>query len=152
MSHHPLVFPREYFPYLLGTSWCFFVSGFVAVANGHSELAHVPFGIWATSLLFWHNPTRTWRWVLDILYVQYGFWYQAYMAWGAQYALPYYALILIGTPSFPISKYYYAKGRFAESAFFHGMLHILAASASAVLYMGRIGDKPPALGIPTISS
>lgn len=147
-----LVFSREYFPYLLGTSWCFFTAGIVALTNGHYELAHVPFGIWATSLLFWHHPTRTWRWALDILYVQYAFWYQGYMAWGAEYALPYYALIVIGVWCFPISKYYYWKGCNLESVFFHGMLHILAASGSAILYCGRIGGKPPALGIPTISS
>ena len=146
-----LVFTREYFPYLLGTSWCSFMSGLVAVMNGHSEIAHVPFGVWATSLLFWHHPTRNWRWVLDILYVQYGFWYQAYKAWGSQYALPYYSLIVIGIWCFPISKYYYVRGHNLESVFFHGMLHIFASSANIILYSGRIGVKP-ALGVPTISS
>ena len=146
-----LVFPREYFPYLLGTSWCSFISGLVALINGHYELAHVPFGVWATSLLFWHHPTRKWRRAIDILYVQYAFWYQGYMAWGAEYALSYYALILIAGACFPISKYYYWKGRLAESVFFHGMLHILASSANVILYSGQIGARP-ALGIPTISS
>jgi hypothetical protein len=146
-----LVFTREYFPYLLGTSWCGFMAGLVAFMNGHYKLLHIPFGLWATSILYWHHPTRTWRRVLDILYVQYTFWYMLYMAWGSQYAIPYYMLIVLGAPCHPISSYYYAKEQYAESVFFHGMLHIFASSANIILYSGRIGAKP-ALGIPTIFS
>ena len=128
---------------LLGTSWCYLCAGLVACYTGNYDIAHVPLGIWVTSLIYWSDPTNKWKRMIDMAYVQYCIWYQYYWSFHTKYVYTYILFKTLGLAMYPISVYYYRHGEFVTSSYFHAGLHILSTGASIWMYMGE--RQPPKL-------
>ena len=134
------VLPPAPSAYLWRLAWLSLVSAIVALSRGHYDLVFVPLGVFLTSVLYWWKPDYSWRRYLDIGYVQFALWYQAYRAVSAQYALAYYVLTLSGIAFFPLGSCLSASPWC--SALSHGMIHILGNAANIYLYSGTVPPAP----------
>ena len=123
---------------LFGTSWLLLFTSAYAINQKHYDLAICPIGIFATSINYWRHPIRGWRRNMDILVVLVISCYQILRALTSQHARIFYTSYAIAFSFYPISNYYYTKGRHAESVLFHALLHILGNISSIILYSGYI--------------
>ena len=71
-------------------------------------------------------------------YVLSSFWFQNYMAWGSEYAIPFYALSAITCACYPLSNYLFRRGRRWESMYAHATMHLLANICNFILYSGEL--------------
>lgn len=107
------------------------VSSLVAFYRGLYFFSLIPFFVWATSQLFWSNPTKSWRRTLDIVVVQICLWTQTYFA----YTNFYYSLFTgLGVLSYPISLYFHSIQKTSICIFFHSLIHIFANIGNVCLY------------------
>jgi hypothetical protein len=112
-------------------------------AYSHATSAHlaiVPASVWATSLLYWHNPIRdSWRRTLDIAVVLSGVTYQTYYAFRyapSRTTPTYTALIVMSASCYGWSTYLLTQGHIWPATFAHAAIHIVANLANLVLYEG----------------
>ena len=72
--------------------------------------------------------------------------YQGIMAYNADFAAEYYAIILVAISFYPIGILYDKKGDTQSSIYAHVMLHVLANLANIVLY----SSSPLTLPLPQL--
>jgi hypothetical protein len=112
-----------------------------AIYNCYYGIALCPFGVFLTSINYWHKPDYSWRRYFDMAYVQCAIFYQCYRSYRAQNATYHYTLMLLGISSYILGIYYYKKNLLWHSTYAHCMLHIIANIANIILYSGYI--PPP---------
>lgn len=108
-------------------------------------IAAAPFGVWLTSLLYWHRPNYGWRRTFDIAYVQAALWYQLYRAWqaGGPAWHGYLTITLVGMACYLLGQYCrYTLGSVWASTLLHCMVHILGNAGNILLYSYAL--YPPA--------
>jgi hypothetical protein len=137
MEPQHLIRPEEAY-FLWKTSWICVISSAYAAYRGHWSLVPVPAGVFTTSLLYWSRPNVAWRRKVDMTYVLSAFMYQNYMAWGAEYVIPFYALSVITCACYPVSNHLFRAGRRWESMYFHAAMHVLANICNIILYSGAL--------------
>jgi hypothetical protein len=115
------------------------VPGCYALSRGYYDLATVPLGTFCTSINYWRNPVFvSHRRTIDIIYVQYGLWYQIYRAYSAENAIPYYIILFTAVSCFPLSWYFHKNKQPWKGTFIHSMVHIIGNISNMVLYSGRV--------------
>lgn len=120
--------------YLCLCSFCY------ALYNVQYTLSIVPIMVFISSILYWHNPTNSWRRYLDIVVVNICVLYQFFLANKSNYATLYYIITCIGLCFYPIGIYYYKKKNYWMSTYSHILLHFFANIANILLYSGNIID------------
>jgi hypothetical protein len=139
--YNGLVYPKTHNNLIWYLSWSSLPSGIYAITRGYYDLAVVPLGVFATSLMYWSHPdTKSWRRYIDISYVSCALLYQVTRVVGAEYMLHYYIITFIAVGCYPISHYYHYKHSWV-SAGFHGAIHVLGTIANLILYSGYIPER-----------
>lgn len=110
-----------------------------AASAATTHLAVVPASVWATSLLYWHNPVRdSWRRTLDMAVVFSGATYQTYYAFRHIRNTPaiatYAALIGCSAACYGLSHYFMGRGLLWPATYAHASIHLVANLANIVLY------------------
>jgi hypothetical protein len=134
-----LILPPTQHMCICAVSFINIVPGCYAMYRGYYNLAAVPLGTFCTSINYWRNPVFVSnRRYVDIIYIQYGLWYQVYRAYNAEYAIQYYIILGLALSCFPISWYYHTTQRTWTGTWFHCGVHILGNISNMVLYSGNI--------------
>ncbi len=137
MVHQKHVVPREYGKMITRLAPLSIISGIYAFLMGHGyDIAIVPLSVGCTTYIYWYNPTYSWRRKLDICTVIVMCFYQAYRAFGAEYAYYYYTCHLLGIISYILGIYY--KHKMYIGLLLHTGIHILPNIGNMILYSGRI--------------
>jgi hypothetical protein len=132
-----ILYPEQY-KLIYKISFLSLGSSMYAVYNGYYDLSICPGGVFLTSINYWIYPNYSWRRYLDMTYVIFAMNYQLYKAYGSQYMIPYYSLMITAVSMYPLGIYYYKKKLFWYSTYAHCTLHIIANIANILLYSGRI--------------
>lgn len=132
------VLPMSQCNFLWRLSWLSMFSGIYALYRGYYDLAHVPLGVWLTSINYWRHPDYSWRRYVDIVYVHLAMIYQIVRAYKAQNATAYYAILAFGVSFFPIGVFYHKRGDTWLSTLCHGQVHIFGNISNFVLYAGYV--------------
>jgi hypothetical protein len=114
------------------------MSSLYAVYKEQYELAFIPFGVFLTSLMYWHKPTNCWRKTLDITYVKIALIYNMIRAYNSEYYIYYYITAFISLCFYPLGIYLYNKKLYWESTYVHSMVHIIANISNIILYSGYV--------------
>ena len=109
-----------------------------ALYNGYYTLSICPGGVFVTSICYWSYPDYSWRRYLDMGFVKLALIYQLYKAYGSQYMMQYYSIMIFAATMYPLGVYYYKKKLYWHSTYTHCLLHIISNIANIVLYSGRI--------------
>ena len=133
-----LVYPASHAKLIWGLAWIGLFPGIYACMRGYYDLAAVPFGVFATSILYWTKPVRyNWRRYVDMTYAGTAFIYQFIRAIGSEYMMFYYMVSCVALCCYPISEYLHTRHSWT-AAFFHGGIHLFGSIANAILYSGDI--------------
>ncbi len=85
------------------------------------------------SLNYWRKPDYSWRRYIDIACVYPVLGYSMNSALRAPYGREYFIVQTIGCICFPIGIYYYHKGHWWTSVYFHCGLHIISGLANIIV-------------------
>lgn len=141
-EQHALTLPLPNAHFIWYCAWFSLPSAIYAYSQRRSaHLAVVPASVWATSLLYWHNPVRdSWRRTLDIAVVFSGLTYQTYYAFRyrtkSRTTPTYTALIVMSASCYGWSTYLLAQGHIWPATYTHAAIHLIANMANMVLYEG----------------
>lgn len=139
MGSQELIRQEEGF-FLLRSSWVCLLSSIYAAYRDYWNLVPVSAGVLITSWIYWSDPNTLWKRRLDMTYVISSFMYQNWMAWNAEYVLPYYSLSAITCACYPISNYLFRTGYRWGSIYTHAVMHTLACVCNLILYSGCLSD------------
>ena len=114
------------------------IASIYAVYKEKYDLALVVFGVFLTSLIYWHKPTNCWRKTLDIIYVKFALFYHMIIAYNSEYYTLYYITIFISLCFYPLGIYLYNNKMYWESTYAHSMVHIIANISNIILYTGYV--------------
>ncbi len=116
-------------------SWTALGSGLIAAANGKYDLAATSWLGCGTSLLYWNNPTYSWRRNLDILTMQFCLGMHMWRAAEAQYGPYYYGITGLGILLFACGWLAAARGLKRAGTWLHVGVHACANTANIALYL-----------------
>ena len=137
------------------------ISALYAFYKEKYDLGLVVFGVFLTSIIYWHKPNNCWRRTLDIVYVKFALFYHILRAYNSEYYIIYYITLSISLCFYPLGIYLYNKKLYWESTYAHSMVHVISNISNLILYSGSIlpittyfehFDSPNMLIEPTISS
>jgi hypothetical protein len=132
------ILEKEQYIVLYRVSYLSLFSALYAFYRTHYHLVIVPGSVFLSSIHYWKKPDYSYRRYLDMAVVKSAVIYQHYMAYNAQYANTYYAILYIAMLSYPIAIYYYNKKDYWASTYAHMILHIIANIGNIVLYSGYV--------------
>lgn len=147
-SYCGLVCPPSQAKVLFYASCFTLLSVAVGIYNGYYDLALVAFAGWITSVLYWSNPTYSWRRILDIIVVQVALWWHMYRAIGAENRVPYFIIVGAGSLAFMAGWILFNAGATWAGTLAHVVVHICANLSMIVLYIGSV---PPLTLLPFIA-
>lgn len=133
-----IVIPKRQANFLWVLAWLSLVSGLYAISRGYYDLAPVPLGVWATSLLYWQHPDFSWRRYFDMAFVHLAMVYQIWRAVGAENMNAYYATLAVACVFFPLGTYFHARKMQWPSTICHGGVHVMGNVSNFVLYSGNV--------------
>ncbi len=136
--YNGLICTAEQADYLFFISWLSCLSASYGLVRGYYNVAAAPIGVWLTSMMYWHNPTDSWRRILDISYVTSGTLYTSYHAIGAEKMVGYFTFAGIGCFLYWGGWYCHRNGSTWGGTFCQCGVHICAFLANVWLYSGRI--------------
>ena len=114
------------------------IASLFAIYQEKYDLAIVVFGVFVTSIIYWHKPTNCWRKTLDVIYVKFALFYHILRAYNSEYYTLYYITIIISLCFYPLGIYLYNKKMYWESTYAHSMVHIIANISNFILYTGYV--------------
>lgn len=137
--YNSCLYPSSINKVLFKTAWLSFVTGAFALYQQKYDIAIVPFSVWISSILYWHNPIyKSWRRTLDVTVVRSALIYQLWKAKNAENRNLYYATVGVACAFYPISDFFYNKELIWLSAFSHSFVHILGNISNFILYSGHL--------------
>ena len=116
------------------SSWCSLASSIYAFRLRHYKLGSGALIVYATSLLYWRNPTHSWRRVLDMFCVHATFFYHLYKVAPTSYMKTYYSRAFIIVMLYPCSLYLHRKRLSWWSVYAHALLHVLGNGINIQMY------------------
>jgi len=120
-------------------AWVNLVTGFYAMSTPNWCFSFVPFSVFITSLLHWHNPIKdSRRQKFDILVVKSTVIYQMFRAYGAANMWSYYFSCSLGLLSYYQGVVYYNQDSLDISCNYHMCVHVFALCSNIILYSGKI--------------
>jgi len=133
-----ILYPEQY-SFLCKISIVSLIASLYAIYKEYYELAVIPFGVFLTSIIYWHNPTpNSWRKTLDVTYVKFALVYNSIRAYKSEYYIIYYITIIISLCFYPLGIYLYNEKMYWESIYAHSMVHIIANISNFILYTGYV--------------
>ena len=114
------------------------IASLYAIYQEKYDLAIVVFGVFVTSLIYWHKPISCWRQILDVIYVKFALFYHMIRGYNSEYYLIYYSILFISLCFYPLGIYLYNKKLYWESTYAYSMVHILANISNFILYTGYL--------------
>ena len=136
--YNGLICPAEQAEYVFCISWLSLLSASYGLVRGYYDTAAAPIGVWLTSILYWHNPTDSWRRTIDMSYVTAGTLYTSYKAIGAEKMVGFYVFASLGSLLYYSGWHFHKKGCTWGGTFCQCGVHICAFLANMWLYSGRI--------------
>ena len=135
------ILQREQYILIYRVSYFSLISSLYALYRGHYHLVMVPASVFLSSINYWRKPDYSYRRYLDMIVVKTAVSYQHYMVYNTDNAMLYYAIVYIGLLSYPIGIYYYNKGDYWKSTYFHIFLHIISNIGNIVLYSSNLNNS-----------
>ena len=132
-----ILYPEQY-NLIWRVSFLALFSSIYALRNKQYDLMFVPGGIFITSIIYWYKPDYSWRRTLDMTFVKLALCYQIIRGYKSRYFKFYSMLLCCSIFSYMLGIYFYKKGMLWKSTYSHCMLHILANSATIILYKGLV--------------
>ena len=132
-----ILYPEQY-AFLCKISIFSLIASLYAIYQEKYDLAIVVFGVFVTSLIYWHKPTNCWRKTLDVIYVKFALFYHIIRGYNSEYYIFYYITIIISLCFYPLGIYLYNKKMYWESTYAHSMVHTLANISNIILYTGYL--------------
>ena len=110
----------------------------------HHDVAAVPFGVFATSFIFWWDPRPGFNWprVIDISWVQVGMWYLVFRAAQSEKPAEFYAALATAGSSFIPSQHFHTRVQWL-STLGHVGVHVLGNVANVLLFKSSLPSPPP---------
>ena len=97
-----ILYPEQCY-FLCKISILSLLASLYALYKEYYELALIPFGVFLTSLIYWHKPIpNSWRHTLDVTYVKFALFYNSIRAYNSEYYIIYYITIIISLCFYPL--------------------------------------------------
>ena len=128
------ILPKEQYNVLWRTSWLSFLTGIYALYKGHYYVAHIPLGVWLTSINYWRYPNYSWSRYIDMTYVNYALISQITYARGKNKEFEHNMVMAFAIGFYPIGIYFYKKKYYWISTICQAQIHIFANIANYILY------------------
>jgi hypothetical protein len=135
-----ILYPEQY-KIIYRISFLSLGTSMYALYNKHYYLSICPGGVFLTSINYWIYPDYSWRRYLDMTYVKLALMYQLYKAYGSQYMVHYYLIMIVAFSMYPLGIHFYKKNLYWHSTYAHCTLHIISNIANIVLYSGQMEIK-----------
>jgi hypothetical protein len=117
-------------------SWLCFFTSLYALYRGYNDFFVCTGGVFLTYINYWRKPDLSVRRYFDIAYTTSAISYQLYHAQWAQNGRFYWFFMSIGITSFVVGVWYYKRGKWWYSTWFHCGLHFFGNVANVFLYSG----------------